>query len=189
MNARHRLIVAAAMALAPIWGGASWASGPPSGGTISIEYKTADGGDNSSTTSFVNAAGEALATKGFTILDDPGHAAYIVELTLSRVEVGTGSAKVPRGSPVIPSGGGAGVGAGVTIPLSARETRLVPLQRFRLEMRIHKRGEDGVVWHGAAVTVRAAGTRKGTDDAVAADLSEAILRGFPAQSDDTATVP
>ena len=183
------LILATAMALLPI-GGSALSAAPPAGGTISIEPKTANGDYDSSMPAFVNAASEALATKGFTILEDPGHAAYVAELTLSRAEVGTGTAKASAGhSDAEPGGPGASVGVGVVIPLPTGKSRLVSLQRVRLELRIRKRGESGVVWDGAAVTVRAAETKKGADEVVASDLSQALLRSYPAQPEDVVGVP
>lgn len=182
-------IAAAAMMLAPIWGG-SLSAAPPSGGTISIEPKTASGDFESAMPSFMNAASEALAAKGFTILEDSGHAAYVAELTLSKDEVGTASAKVPAGkATAVPGGADGSVGAGVVIPLSTGKSRLVPLERTRLELRIHKRGEDAALWDGVAVTVRPAGTRKGADETVATDLCEAILGSYPAQPEDVVGVP
>ena len=182
-------IVAALTALMPIWGGALAAAAPPGGGTISIEPKTADGDYDSAMPSFVNAASDALATKGFTILEDPGHSAYVVELILSRVAVGSQTARVPNGgATAAPGGAGGSVGAGVRIPLSSGSV-MVPLLRTRLELRIRKRGADIVVWDGAAVTVRAARTKRGADGLVAADLSEAILRGYPAEPEDVVGVP
>jgi hypothetical protein len=177
------------MLLASVWGGSLSAASPPGGGTISIETRTADGDPDSSMPSFVNAAGEALGAKGFTILQDPGHAAYVAELTLSRVDVGTGSAKAAVGSSAVAPSTSGSVGGGITIPLSTGKSRLVPLQRIRLEMRIHKRGEEAAIWDGAAVTVRAAGTRKGADERVASDLSEAVLRSYPARLGGVVGVP
>ena len=46
-----------------------------------------------------------------------------------------------------------------------------------------------MVWHGAAVTVRAAGTRTGLDAVVASDLNEAILRGYPVEPQGIVGVP
>jgi len=184
------LIVAGVMALAPICGGRLAAAEPPSGGTISIQPKTADGDYESSMPTFVNATTEALAAKGFTILEDPGHAAYVGELTLARAEVGTGTAKASAGRmDAMPGGAGGSVGAGVVIPLPTGKSRLVPLQRVQLGLRIRKRGEAAIVWQGAAVTVRAAGTKKGADDVVATDLSNALLRSYPVQPEDVVGVP
>ena len=180
--------VAAAMALASIAGAAPAAASPPAGGSISIEPNIAGGKADPATQPFVSAATEALAAQGFTILEDPGHAAYVAELILSRTEVGTGSAKIRTGGASAASGAYGGVGVGASIPLAAG-SELVPLQRTQLEVRIRKRGEEAVVWDGAAVTVRAAGTRKGADEAVAADLSAAILRGYPVAPEGVIGVP
>jgi hypothetical protein len=178
------------MALAPLLGGALAAANPPEGGTISIEAKTGDGEYDPSTVAFVNAASDALAAKGFTILPDPGHAAYVAELVLSRTDVGTGSAKVRAGKAGTTRGGSYGsVGAGISVPFGTGETKLVPLQRIQMEMRIRKRGEPEVIWNGAAVTVRAAGTRKGADEVVGADLSTALLRAYPLKIEDVVGVP
>jgi hypothetical protein len=97
---------------------------------------------------------------------------------------------VPAGRATAGGGGpGPSVGAGVVIPFSTGASALVPLVRTRLELRIRKRGADGVVWDGAAVTVRAAGTKKGADEPVAVDLSEALLRGYPTEPEGVIGVP
>ena len=189
MNQWSLGVVAGAMVLASIWGGSLSATTPPDGGTISIEARTADGDPDPSLPAFVNAAGEALFAKGFTILQDHGHAAYVAELTLSRVDVGIGSAKVVAGSSSVAPSVSGSVGGGITVPLSTGKSRLVALQRIRLEMRIRKRGEEGFLWDGAAVTVRAAGTKKGADDRVASDLSEAVFRSYPARPAGLVGVP
>jgi hypothetical protein len=112
------------------------------------------------------------------------------ELILSREQIGTEAAKVPAGSATAgPGGAGGTVGVGARIPLSSGATVQVPLLRTRLELRIRKRGGDGIVWDGAAVTVRAARTKKGANDVVAADLSEALLQGYPAVPDGVVGVP
>ena len=140
---------------------------------------------------FVVAANEALGAKGFTILPVPGHSAYVAELTLTRTDIGTSTVKALTGSSssVTPGVVPGAVGAGATVPLATGKSRLVALQRIRLEIRIRKRGEDGTVWNGAALTVRAAGTRKGADEMVAADLSEALLRSYPAEMGGVVSVP
>jgi len=183
-------IAAAAMVIASIWGGSLPAASPPTSGTISIEARTA-GGDDPSMRSFVIAAGQALGAKGFTILPDAGHSAYVAELTLTRTDLGTSKAKALTGSSssITPGVVPGAVGAGAKVPLATGKSRLVALQRIRLEIRIRKRGEDSILWDGAALTVRAAGTRKGADHIVAADLSEAVLRSYPARIGDVIGVP
>ena len=187
---KSRLPIAVAfMVPALIWAAPLSAASPPNGGTISIETRTA-GADDPAMRPFVLAAGEALGAKGFTILPGPGHAAYVAELTLTRDDIGTGSAKASAGNSTVALGGVPGAaGAGATVPLPTGKSRLAPLQRIRLEIRIRKRGEDDSVWDGAAITIRTAGTRKGADEIVAADLSEAVLRSYPVDMGGVVSVP
>jgi hypothetical protein len=190
MTKNHASIAAAALALALAWGAPLPAAPPAAPGTISIEATGADAELRASVPAFVNAMDEALTAKGFTILQEPGHAAYVAELSLSRAEVGTGTAKVPvSGSVITPGDSSSRVGAGITVPLPTGKSRLVPLQRTRLELRIRKRGEESTMWQGAAITVRGAGTKKGQDEAVASDLTQAILRAYPAEPEDVIGVP
>jgi hypothetical protein len=162
-------------------GAALSAAPPPNGGTIAIEPVIGDGEYDPSLHLFVDAASKALTAKGFTVFDDPAHAAYWGELTLSQAGVGTGLAKDPNGASV-------SVGAGLVVPMSTGASSVVTLQRTRLELRIRKRDGD-VVWKGAAVTVRAADTRKGADETVASDLSQALLQGYPTEPDGVVGVP
>ena len=177
------LILTAMVALGPLHGAPLPAGPPPAGGTVSIEPKTADGDYDASLHTFTEAASVALAARGFTILDDPGHAAYVMELVLSRGEVGTGLARVPGQRAASPAG------LGVSVPFSTGRSELVPLERTRLELRMRRRGGAAVVWSGAAVTVREAGTRKGADAAVATDLSTVLLQSYPAVPRDVIGVP
>jgi hypothetical protein len=179
MKKRRAWVVGVALALAPLPCGA--AAPPPRGGTIAIEPGTADGEYDPALHMFVDAASQVLTDRGFTVFDDPAHAAYWGELVLSRAAVGTGLAKDPNAEKV-------GVGAGIVVPMSTGNSNVVTLRRTRLELRIRKRDGD-VVWHGAAVTVRPSGTPKGTDAAVASDLARALLQGYPAEPQDVVGVP
>lgn len=187
MTRPTKRIAAAAMAWAMISAGPLPAAAPPAGGTISVER--AVGVVDAPAPVFVDAAGAVLAAKGFTILDDPRHSALVVDLSLSRTDVGTGSAKLPRRRGTVAPGAYGGVGMGITIPLSARHAQSVPLERIQLELRMRKRGTGAVLWHGAAVTVRAAGTSQGADEVIAADLSNAILRDYPTEPPGVVSVP
>ena len=178
-----------ALALASIWCGSLSAAEPPTSGTFSIEAKADDPDLAASMPMFVAAVGDALTTRGFTLLEEPGHAAFVVEIGVTRDQVGTASAKVPASHSQILPGASPAVGAGIVIPFPTGKSTLVPLQRTRLDVHIRKRGEEGVTWQGAAVTVRAARTAKGTDKTVAADLIRAILRAYPAQPEDVIGVP
>jgi hypothetical protein len=154
---------------------------PPTSGTISIESRPGDA-SGASLSPFVDAAAAVLIDRGFAVLPTAGHAAYVMEVVVSRSDVGTGLAKVPAGA-------ASALGAGVSIPLSNGGSQLMTLRRTRLEMRLRKRVGAGIVWDGVAVTVRAAGTRKGAPDAVAADLSRALFRSYPGQSKQIVGVP
>lgn len=190
MTKRTGIIAAMALMLALTRGGSLLAATPPAAGTISIETKSADADFDPALPAFVDAVGQAFYDKGFTVLEDPGHSAFVVELSLDHADVGTGKAKVPHeGSSVEPGGAPNAVGVGVRIPLPTGKSTLVPLVRTRLDIRIRKRGEDTILWQGAAITVRAAGTRNGADTAVAAALSQALLRAYPAQPEDVIGVP
>jgi hypothetical protein len=177
------LALAAMVALAPFTSAAALAAGPPPrGGTIAIEPRTGDGDYDPSMPAFVNAVSEAFTDKGFTILEDPGHTAYELDLILSRADVGTGLGKA----------GGASVGiagTGVVVPFSTGRSNVVTLVRTRLELRIRKHGEKDAVWDGTAVTVRETGTRKGADDTVALDLGKALLQAYPTQPSDVIGIP
>lgn len=183
MKRRKGLLVAAALGLAPLVSGGAQAAAPPAnGGTITIEPRTADGEYDPSLHIFVEAATQALTSKGFTVLEDPMHTAYVAELTLSRAGVGMG-----LGNP-----GGASVGlagTGVVVPFPTGQSNVVTLRRTRLELRILQRDSRDTVWDGTAVTVRAAGTKKGTDETVASDLSNALLQRYPAPPEDVIGIP
>jgi hypothetical protein len=189
MTKNARSIAAALLALAAMAGTPRAIAAPPESGTISIET-TADGVPGAVQAVFAGAVSEAFGTRGFTMIEEAGHAALVAELRLSREQVGTAPAAVPvEDSVVTPGDSSNRVGAGISIALPTAKRRLVPLERTRLELRLHRRDETAILWQGTAMTVRAAGTRTGRDDAVAADLTEALLRTYPAQPDGIVTVP
>ena len=164
----------------------SLAAAPPVEGSMSVEARAADGGQDAASDIFRDAAASALSTKGFLLLDGAGHAAYRMELIIRVSEVGTGSARVASSSPDVMSGGVAGaVGSVLKVPVPSRKSRLVALERTQLDMILRKRGEEEVVWRGAAVTVRPAETQA----KVASDLCNALLRAYPSQSDEVIGVP
>ncbi|WBO23680.1 hypothetical protein [Sphingomonas abietis] len=185
MARRMGWVAGAAVALVPLLCGAASPAAtqaPPQGGTITIEAHTADGSVDPAMPAFVGAATEALTDRGFTILDSAAHTAYVAELIVSQAAVGTGMGRDPDAEKV-------SVGAGLMVPLSTGNSNVITLRRSRLELRIHKRGDTGVVWSGAAVTVRPTGSAKGSNATVAADLSAALLRGYPAVPEDVVGVP
>ncbi len=162
----------------------------PTSGTISVELGAVAQDVGPSVPAFVEAVGKVLADKGFTVIEGAGHARLVADIRLSRVEVGTGTTKVPVAkSSIAPGGSPSRAGGGITVSLPTGKSRTVALQQTRLEICVKKQGEDNVIWHGAAITVRAADTREGQDAAVSSALAEAILRGYPTQSDDVVSIP
>lgn len=164
----------------------SLAAAPPAGGTISVEAKGADGTQDASSDIFREAAASALSTKGFILLDGPDHAAYKMELIFRVSEVGTGTAKVaPTGADIIKGGVAGAVGSVLKVPVPSGKSRFVTLERTQLEMILRKRGQEDVVWRSTAVTVRPAETQ----EKIASDLCNALLRAYPSQSENMIGVP
>lgn len=160
----------------------SVASAPRIGGTIAV---TAAGGSDRTDPLkqiSIEAVTVTLGNKGFTILDDPDHAAFIAEVVTTRTEVGTSLIK-GRTSPTVVTG------MAVTIPTSRGKSVVVPLQRTELEIRVRRRGERLPFWHGAAVTVRSAGVRGATAEQLATTLSQAALGPYPVTAAAAISIP
>lgn len=174
--------VAALLAVAPVYA----ATVPPQSGTISIQAVGDDAAAGDSSGPFVEAAGRSWADRGFTPLDGRGHAAFEVDLSVSHEETGTGSGAVARSKSDMANGGALGsVGAGIRIPIPSGKSRLVALERTRLEMTLRKRGDAAVIWRGAAVTIRPVEART----IAVADLCSALLRAYPEQQEGAIGVP
>ena len=172
MFTRWPLVALMAMAPAP-----SLAATPPTEGTMAVEAKEE---------LFRDAAANALADKGFTLLDGAGHAAFTMELAVTVTEVGTVDAKVAATGAKVQNGGLMnGVGSAVKIAVPTGKSRNVALERTQLDMILRKRGETDILWRGSAVTVR----NSATPGAIAADLSNALLRQYPAQPESVIGVP
>ncbi|SFP45079.1 hypothetical protein [Sphingomonas rubra] len=154
---------------------------PAAGGTVAITATATHEGDPPAAIA-VDAAAKAFGLRGFTILNDPAHAAYVAEVVATRAAVGTAVVQ-GRSGQALPTGGG------VSIPISKGKSVLVPLQRTRVEIRIRRRGEQAVLWHGAAVTVRSTGALNGGVDQVAFALSQAALSSYPTQTAGEISVP
>lgn len=162
------------------------ASEPQTLGTISVEARPVDPDLNASVAMFVEDVSKVLADKGFTTIEGAGHARLVADLSLTRIQVGTTTAEVPvAGSQVVSGGSSSRVGGGINVALPTSKVRPVPLQQTRLEIRIKRRGEDNVIWHGAALTIRAAEQ----DRAVSSDLAAAALRTYPDQPEGVVSIP
>lgn len=89
-----------------LWGkiSSSKSATPPTEGTQSVEVTSEGAGQEDASELFADAAEAILGQKGFTLLDDPLHSAYIVSISLSRSKLGTGSVKISAGDPDITTG-------------------------------------------------------------------------------------
>ncbi|MEG8039132.1 hypothetical protein QP166_07155 [Sphingomonas sp. LR60] len=151
---------------------------PPRSGTIAVVAADGDQADAAMSAIAREAVMTALGDKGFTILDDRDHAAYIAEVVADRSNVGTSVTRKRGEAPSV-------MGGGVNIPLKANGTTLVAMQRVAIEVRIHKRGDTATLWHGAAVTVRS-GEPSPT---LAVQLSQTALNAYPTIVDTAISVP
>ena len=164
-------------------------------GTISLETSSIHPAPGYTVGAFVEAVTEVLANRGYTILEGHGHARLVAELFVTQVPIGTANAKVPPAEKPTIAGRGVsgegvtGAGGSLFVPLPSGKVRLVSILQTRLEVRIKKLGEDGVVWSSAALTVRASNSGNGRERIVAADLAKAIFQVYPAQPDSVIAVP
>lgn len=179
------MIAAALLAGALCLSGGPVEAAPPETGTVSVVVKGV--GDEAYSAAFRDAAGRALSDKGFTVLDDPGHSAFVVDLTVAISEVGTGTGQVSQDDdPHVINGGVPGaVGSTLRIAVPTAKTRIVALERTQAEMVVRKRSGGEAVWRGAAVTVRPESRRT----SIAPDLCAALLRAYPAESESMIGVP
>ena len=173
-----KALIAAAMATAP---GVAAQAPPVVGGTIAIMSARVGDSDSPALIS-TDAVAKAFANKGFTILNDPTHAAYSAEVVTTRTAVGTSVAATRSERPLATSGG-------VNIPISSGKSTLVPMWRTQIDIRVRRRGEQSVVWHGSAVTVRSSGARDGDADQVAFALGQAALSAYPIQTTAAISIP
>jgi hypothetical protein len=158
------------------------ASLPRSGGTIAVTSPPGSLSDDLWAQVSREAAASAFGTKGFTILNDPRHAAYIAEVTINRTEVGTWVEKGVAGRVV-------GTGAGVNFSMAGGKSVLAPMQRIEMTIRVRGRGDQAVLWQGAAVTVRSIDSRSGGVDRLVLALSQAALSSYPTQTRVTISIP
>lgn len=166
------------------------AATPLEPGTISLETSSVHPAPGYSVDAFVDAVGEGLANRGYTMLEGHGHARLVAELLLTQVEIGTANTKVSQtGKPTVAGRGVAGVGGNMTVSLPSGKLKVVPILQTRLEIRIKRLGEEDIVWSGTALTVRPSNSGNGREKIVAADLVKAIFGAYPSQPESVITVP
>lgn len=153
---------------------------PGRGGTIAVTSPAGADPADVMDRAAREAATASLGDRGFTILNDRDHAAYVAEVTATQSDIGTSVTKARRAAPAV-------MGAGVNIPLASGKSSFVAMQRTMIEIRIRKRGAETVLWHGAAVTVRpeaGAGVER-----LAGELSRAALSSYPTVAATAISIP
>ena len=155
---------------------------PRAGGTIAITSPDGADPDDAFDRRARDAATAKLGDRGFTILNDRDHAAYVAEVITSRSDVGTSVTRARRDAPAV-------LGSGVNIPLASGKSSFVAMQRTTIEIRIRKRGSPAVLWHGSAVTVRPGEPGAAKAERLAAELSQAALSSYPVVTETAISIP
>lgn len=162
--------------------GSAGAATPPSGGTIAITSSDGADPDDALDRRAREATTARLGDRGFTILNDRDHAAYVAEVVTSQSDVGTSVTRARRDAPAV-------LGSGVNIPLATGKSSLVAMQRTTIEIRIRKRGDPAVLWHGSAVTVRPGEQSPAKVERLAMELSQAALSAYPVVTGTAISIP
>jgi hypothetical protein len=154
-------------------------------GTISIVAADRPTTSPAITKTFTDAVQRTLLRTAFLPLPDANHSLYVAKVEVSQTQRGVVRSGNDRsGRP----GMAAGL-AGLSLTLPSGKDQLHGLIVTRLEVTVSLRRDNHVVWTGQATTVRASGTRTGEPSAVAAALSDALLRWFPRQLPGPLSVP
>lgn len=164
---------------------------PIATGSFAIDRDAARGatGLSSDYEMVVGAVGDELSRLGFTRVADGAPSIYLVEVSVSRAQVGE-TRTGPRFG--IGLGGGTGgfrgggVGGGVSTAFGGSTRAVIGND---LTVKIRRRTDQTVVWEGNA---RTSGTAPASaDDAAfeAGRVANALFRDFPGQSGFTTTVP
>lgn len=177
-----RITIGLAILIGTLASAAGMSASAPRGGTIAISAQPQTDPGDRLTASVAQMVSTTLGTKGFTLLGDPDHAAYLAEVSVERTDIGTSVATAATGRALA-------TGGGVSIPLSRGSTVLAPLQRITVQVSIRRRGDQTVLWHGAAMTVRPGRIQGGGADDLSSSLSQAALSSYPVQAPGTISIP
>lgn len=88
-------LAATALLMQALPAGLARAQKPQALGTISVEAAPVDPAVGASISTFIESIGKALTDKGYTTIEGAGHARFVADLSLTRAEIGTTTAKVP----------------------------------------------------------------------------------------------
>lgn len=170
------IVAAAILALAPV---------EVTPGTITVE-PVAGASTPAEGQVFVEAVANALAEADFTPLPSAGKGRYIARITVTRSARGLVSSDAPKKGA---SGSVGNWGAAIGVMLPSDKSQLRALIVTRLEVRIFRRDGQALVWSGRALTVQTQGSRGDAVGVLAKKLANTVIRHFPEQSSEPASVP
>ncbi|WP_343517765.1 hypothetical protein [Sphingomonas sp.] len=155
-------------------------------GTVAIEPLAKEAGPAVVRQAFADAVERALMDASFTALPVTSRSRYVARIKLTRTARGavTSNAKEEGVATAV---GNWGVAVGMMLPSDKRQLR--GLMVTELEVEIVLREGMQRVWSGRAVTAQAEGTKADAPAALAAKLAPAVIRRFPAQSDEAISIP
>lgn len=155
-------------------------------GTVAIEPLAKEAGPAAVRQAFADAVERALLDARFTALPTTSRSRYVARMKLTRTARGavTSNAKEEGAATAV---GNWGVAVGVMLPSGKRQLR--GLMVTELEVEILRREGMQRVWSGRAVTAQAEGTKADAPAALAAKLASAVIRRFPAPSEEAISIP
>lgn len=154
-------------------------------GTIGIEV-TGESLPAPAIAAFVDAAGQALATRDFTPLQRVDIGRYIARIVVTRTPRGIVTTRAPAAGGSLALGGSS-VGAGVALPSNKIQLRRMIVTE--LDVRIVRRIDGVEMWRGRALTAQAEGTADDALGPLGRKLMETAMRYYPASLDGVASVP
>ncbi|MCW4461937.1 hypothetical protein OK349_09475 [Sphingomonas sp. BT-65] len=158
----------------------------PRPGTVAIEPLAKEAGPATVRQVFADAVERALMDARFTALPATSRSRYVARMKLTRTARGavTSNAKEEGMATAI---GNWGAAIGVTLPSDKRQLRGLIVTELEVEILLREGMQR--VWSGRAVTAQAEGTKADAPAALAAKLAPAVIRRFPAQSDEAISIP
>lgn len=155
-------------------------------GTITVEPLPDDAASPEARRLFAEAVERALVDREFLALPGDNRGRYVARMKLSRRA--QGSVAVNAAEPGADGNlGNWGASLGVTLPSDKRQIRSLVVTELQIEILL--RDATQPVWSGRALTVKPQGTPGDTPAALAKKLADAIMRAFPEQMADPASVP
>ena len=158
----------------------------PRPGTVAIEPLAKETGPAAVRQIFADAVERALMDARFTALPVTSRSRYVARMKLTRTARGAVTSKAKEEG-MATAVGNWGVAVGVMLPSDKRQLRGLIVTELEVEILLR----DGMqrVWSGRAVTAQAEGTKADAPATLAAKLAPAVIRRFPAQSEEAISIP